>query len=290
MSRHNSNYYDQYDDVTDGEPPTKNNTSTRYTPSRPAIADEDTDYASVATSNIPARRTSTTDHTLRSQRSQYPPADVEWEAEPGRRYPARRDGKVIPRQQTSSQPARRTQPPQRAVQPQRYVESRQVNTGPVNAGRRRLVRNLFKGAVVVGLVSLPDVALSIGEGVNHYSQGDIPRKTMSRVVGHNNDSQLHPTILTVEVSDDHVNFVEKPAGNEKKTMTTPLPPFSALGFHGDISTLLLDIALQSIDAKKYSAIVSVSWYETWLNVIPHRIDKPFLLVDHGKGYFEATWS
>lgn len=289
---YNKNYYDN--EPTDGEPPSNNSTTIRYGRPRPAQPDEDTsDY----TVFVPAaqnpyaatqRASRTTDHALRAQQQQ---GSRRPQRDPGPYYQEYdTQGKLKPRRQRQDDETRRTEPRQRAVQPQRYRELQRVTTGPVNPSRRRIVGNLFKGAAVVAVVSLPDAAVCIGEIVNHYSQGDVPHKPVSKVVGHNNDSPLHPTILVVEVSDDHVNFVEKPAGNEKKTLTTPLPSWNALGFHGDISTLFLDIILQPVDAKKYSVIINITWWETWIGVIPHRIDKPFLLVDHGKGYFESTWS
>jgi hypothetical protein len=122
---------------------------------------------------------------------------------------------------------------------------------------------------------------------NHFKQGDIPSETITQVVGHNNDSQSHPTILNFRVSGTELIFEETPAGDESKVRVTRLNSLTQLGYTGHIADLGLSILVAPVSNNRFSVELSAKWYESSFFLFVQTVTKSSFLVDLGHGYFEV---
>lgn len=264
-----------------GNPPSRPS-NIKTGPQRPDVYGDPEEY----TQRIPVESIPSADTMVyRRQRQQQGPNYVQHDAYGNVIAPSRASR---PRPtSTSSQPVRRTEPPRRAVQPQRYVESQKVTTGPV-MGRRRLVRKLFAGAILIAATGVLADAPSIREqsdiNANHFSQGDVPNKPIYRHVGHNDS--IHPTVLDFRVSDNTLVFEETPGGDVSKTRITPIWTLEELKYTGHVADLFLGVDVTPV-GKRFTVEVTVKWYEPhlllWYQFTPAI---GTILVDLGHGFFE----
>jgi hypothetical protein len=291
-----SDGYSAHEDNFGDKPSRPTNTTSRRSLSN---ADDETTYSPIQRRSS---RTSedTSDYTRRIPAEQRRTGDVDprrgprRQPEPGPKFVRHDlDGNVLdeygnvvrsrrPQPQLQRRQVQTTQPRVQRVQPQ------PVTTGPVM--RRRAALKMVVGGIVlgsfVGLADLPNLEQQQNTYQNHYKQGDIPNDTISAVVGHNNDSALHPTILDFRVNGDQLVFQETPASDQNKTHGIPMKTMQQLGYTGHIADLFLSINLTP-SGNKFSVELTVTWYERswWLFFQPKTSSA--ILVDLGHGYFEA---
>lgn len=312
------NDYDDYDEITDGEPISQSTSTRRYQPTNTAmilgepprrqrssltvdVADpQDRQYRPVR------RRTSdeivdTSNYTTFIPADQRYPGDIEdrqrarrmRRPEPGPKF-VRHDpeGNVLDEYGNVVR-SRRPQLQQRQVQTTQPRAQRQpVTTGPV-VSRRGAMKFLgwsAVGAVAILATNIPHWMEEQAINENHFHQGDTPEQTISRVVGHNGDSKANPTILTFKLVGKQFVFEEVPAGDNSKTRVTPLFTLDTLRYTGPHADLFLSISLTQVGTR-YSVELTTQWYESTLLLL-YKMSDPIstILVDLGHGYFESPSS